>query len=196
MSGKRRVRVNLDALRAVFEIAMAEVNYFLDLETGEVEMVSDEARSDLEEIYALIYDENGNRTVSLAEHLRQRIDLPDWYRDTLIIADLVEQHCGDRFLSIDAAGPHEDYQDLERFIGRGIEPDRLRERFWAAIQGRGAFGRFKDLLARHPDLEQRWFAYKAERVEERMQAWLAYHEIEPVPEQQAAVLATCSIRRV
>jgi hypothetical protein len=66
--------------------------------------------------------------------------------------------------------------------GREVESDRLREQLWEAIQGRGAFCRFKDLLARHPDLEQRWYAFKARRVEQRMLEWLAYHDIEPVSE--------------
>jgi hypothetical protein len=103
----------------------------------------------------------------------------------LITADLVEQHYGERFLSIDPGEPHDDYRDMERFIGREIESERLRERFGETIQGRGAFRRFKDLLARYPDLEQRWYTFKAERVEQRMRDWLAYHGIEPMSKQEA-----------
>jgi hypothetical protein len=69
---------------------------------------------------------------------------------------------------------------MEHFIGREIESDRLRERFWEAIRGRGAFRRFQDLLARHPNLEEHWYDFKADRVEQRMLNWLAHHNIEPV----------------
>jgi hypothetical protein len=185
MNEKRRVKVNLDELSAAFEIRMMEADNYLDLETGEVVMVTDEARSDLEEIYDRTYDEDGNRVVSLEEHLRQRNDFPDWYKEMLVAADLVEQHYGERFLSIDPGEPHDDYRDMERFVGREIESDRLQKRFWEAIQGRGAFRRFKDLLARYPELEQRWYTFKAERVERRIRDWLAYHGIEPVSEQEA-----------
>ncbi|MBN1812076.1 MAG: hypothetical protein JXA14_09600 [Anaerolineae bacterium] len=182
MSEKRKVKVNLDELSAAFEIKMMEADNYLDLETGEVVMVTDEARSDLEEIYDEIYDEDGNRLVPLVNYLQQRDDFQDWYKDMLVTADLVEQHYGERFLSIDPGESHDDYRDMERFIGREVESDRLREQLWEAIQGRGAFCRFKDLLARHPDLEQRWYAFKAKRVEQRMLEWLAYHDIEPVSE--------------
>jgi hypothetical protein len=184
MSEKRRVKVNLDELSAAFEVKMMEVDNYLDLETGEVVMVTDEARSDLEEIYDKIYDEDGKRLISMEECLQQRNDLQGWYKEMLVTADLVEQHYGKRFLSIDPGEPHDDYRDMERFIGREIESERLRERFFEAIQGHGVFRRFKDLLARHPDLEQRWYAFKAKRVERRMLDWLAYHNIEPVSEQE------------
>ena len=179
MSEKRKVKVNMLELSAAFEIKMMEIDNFLDLETGEVVSVTEEARWDLEEIYDEIYDEEGHRRVSMEEYLQQRDDLVDWYKDTLVSADLVEQHYGKRFLAIDPGDPYADYRDMERFIGREIESDRLRERFWEATRGRGAFRRFKDLLARYPNLEERWYDFKADRVEKRMLDWLAYHNIEP-----------------
>jgi len=184
MSEKRKVRVNLDELSAAFDITMMETDNYLDLETGEVVMVTNEARWDLEEIYDEIYDEDGNRVVSLEEYLQQRDDLPEWYKETLIEANRVEQDAGDRFLFIDPGSSHEDYRDMERFI-RKVEDDRLRERLWDAIQGRGAFRRFKDLLVRHADVEKRWYAFKAERIEEGMLGWLTYHGIEPITSDEA-----------
>jgi hypothetical protein len=47
-------------------------------------------------------------------------------------------------------------------------------------QGRGAFRRFKDLLARHPQEEEAWFEFKDARLQKRVADWLAYHNIEPV----------------
>lgn len=82
MSEKRKVKVNLDELSAAFEIKMMEADNYLDLETGEVVMVTDEARSDLEEIYDEIYDEDGNRLVPLENYLQQRDDFQDWYAES------------------------------------------------------------------------------------------------------------------
>ena len=183
MGKKRKVKVNLHELSAAIETKMMGVDNYLDLETGQVVMVTDEARMDLEDIYDEIYDKKGNRVVSLEEHLQQRDDLQEWYKETLITADLVKLHYRERFVAIDPGEPYSDYHDMERFIGHRIENDRLRGQFWEAIQGRGAFRRFNNLLARHPDLEQRWYAFKADQVERRMQAWLAYHDIEPVSAQ-------------
>lgn len=42
-----------------------------------------------------------------------------------------------------------------------------------AIQGRGAFRRFRDVLGRWPDELERWFEFAAERKRGRARAWLA-----------------------
>jgi hypothetical protein len=179
MSAKRKVKVNLDELSAAFEMRVMAADNYLDLETGEVVVVTEEARSDLGDIYKEIYDEDGNQVISLEEYLQQRDDLQDWYQDALIRIDQIQRDTGDRFLFIDPSSSQEDYRDMERFIRR-VEDDHLRERLWDAIQGQGAFRRFKELLVRHPDVEQRWYAFKAERVEERISSWLAYHDVEPI----------------
>jgi hypothetical protein len=141
--------------------------------------VDDETRRTLEELYDEIYDEQGNRTISLKDHLAERDDLQDWMKELLLEADMVEQWYGSRFIAIDPGAPYDDYRDMERFIRR-VEDERLRDRLWDAIQGRGAFRRFKDTLARHPGLEDRWFEFKAAQTEQRMRDWLNANDIEPI----------------
>ena len=97
----------------------------------------------------------------------------------ILEADLVEQGYGTRYLCVERDDPYGDYRDMERFIGT-VRDDRLSERLWDAIQGRGAFRRFKDLLARHPDVEEAWFAFKDARLRRRVANWLEFHNIEPI----------------
>jgi hypothetical protein len=52
-----------------------------------------------------------------------------------------------------------------------------------AIQGKGAFRRFKDTLARSPSEEQRWYAFQEERLRARVREWLEEEELEPENEQ-------------
>lgn len=61
-----------------------------------------------------------------------------------------------------------------------VEDEELRELLFAALDGRGAFGRFKDVLAGCPGERQRWFRYKDERMEDRVRDWLRDLGIEPV----------------
>jgi hypothetical protein len=97
-----------------------------------------------------------------------------------------EQGFGTRYLRVERGDPYGDYRDMERFVGT-VEEDRLRERLWDAIQGRGAFRRFKDLLARHPQVEEAWFEFRDARLQKRVANWLAYHNIEPLQKQKAGV---------
>jgi hypothetical protein len=50
-----------------------------------------------------------------------------------------------------------------------------------AIDGKGAFRRFKDVLMSHGAERERWFAFRSERLRVFMEAWLAAHALKPVP---------------
>jgi hypothetical protein len=55
----------------------------------------------------------------------------------------------------------------------------LQEELLAAIQGRGAFGRFKDVLHRRGLLEE-WYRYRREQLTAAAKKWL---EAEGIPYQ-------------
>jgi hypothetical protein len=55
----------------------------------------------------------------------------------------------------------------------------LREKLELALDGRGAFRRFKNVLAGYPSERERWFAFHHERLQEAMEEWLADNDIEP-----------------
>ncbi len=183
MSEKRKVPVDMDELNTAFTFTNPDVQYYLDLETGDVILVTTDTLDDLESIYGQIGAEEDILTRPLAEHLQRRddINVNEWDMVALLQADLVERSGPDRVLLVEPISSHEAYQNMAFFIVREIGSERLRERFEDAIRGRGAFRRFKDLLARYPDLEKRWYAFEAKCIEQYMQDWLDAHDIEPVP---------------
>jgi hypothetical protein len=78
----------------------------------------------------------------------------------------------ERWLLVVGEGSHEGYRDMELFIASVEEPDRA-ERLAIAIEGRGAFRRFKNELARVPGELARWHALAEERQRGRARSWLA-----------------------
>ncbi len=56
---------------------------------------------------------------------------------------------------------------------------RLRDRLEIALDGRGAFRRFKDVLAEYPAERERWFRFRDDRVRKATREWLEDHDIEP-----------------
>lgn len=68
---------------------------------------------------------------------------------------------------------------MEDFIPT-VRDERLQELLDVAIQGRGAFHRFKEVLQRSPMERQRWFDFHATRLEARAREWLADEGCEPV----------------
>jgi len=83
------------------------------------------------------------------------------------------------YMRIDPVSSREQYRWMERFIAT-IEEDDLRHSLLSAIDGKGAFRRFKDVLMSHPVDRERWFAFRSERLRACMEAWLQAHDIEAV----------------
>jgi hypothetical protein len=77
----------------------------------------------------------------------------------------------ERYERIPKAESHEGYQDMVDFIAT-VDNEHLVELLEVAINGKGAFRRFKDVLLNYPEERERWFQFKDERMEERALEWL------------------------
>jgi hypothetical protein len=143
----RKIEVSLGDLMCAFEDASWEMSRYLDLETGRVVMITDETRRELESIYEEVYDPDAEQPLDLAGILQQR-DLPEWQQQELLEADQIDKLYGSRYIGVPQADSHEGYRDMEDFITT-VEDERLQDQLWQAIGGRGAFRRFKDVLAHH-----------------------------------------------
>lgn len=136
MEGRKTLRINLDELCSALKDSSYEHDYYLDLETGEILLISD------------YVDEE--ETQKLTDKIDEN---PECYEQ------------------IPKAEPRDGYEDMEDFIAT-VEDGHISELLQVAIDGKGAFRRFKDVLARYPEERERWFRFKDERMEERALEWL------------------------
>jgi hypothetical protein len=86
----------------------------------------------------------------------------------------------DRWLEVPNLGSHDGWRDMADFIGTlddQVGADRLTD----AIDGRGAFSRFRRELDRHPELIRRWQAFSAECRVGRARSWLASQSYDALP---------------
>jgi len=84
------------------------------------------------------------------------------------------------FLRIEPASSREQYRWMERFIPL-VEEDDLRGKLGQAIDGKGAFRRFKDVLMSYAEDREKWFTFRSERLRTFMEAWLTAHAINATP---------------
>ena len=135
-----------------------ETVYFLELETGRLILLTADTNAEYEALRESIgeVDEAGWPAAFAA--VLSEWEGPDWERDTLRDAERVWTGFPGLFLRVPQADSRAGYQDMEEFIGTVANP-RLAERLSRAIQGRGAFRRFKDTLLEHEAERQRWFAF-------------------------------------
>ncbi len=176
----RKLKIDIDELISAMDDASYGHDYYLDVETGRILLVTDETRSQLEEIYEAAPDEESDGDFDLESSLEQ-LDLPDWQKDALREADEVEGGFGDRYISIPQVGSDEAYGDMEEFIST-VKNERLKARLWQAIDGGRPFRRFKDVLADYPRERERWFGFEDDRITERVIEWLEDEGIELIQE--------------
>jgi hypothetical protein len=83
------------------------------------------------------------------------------------------------YLRVDPVSSREQYRWMERFIPM-VDNTELRSRLHQAIDGKGAFRRFKDVLMAHAEEREKWFTYRSERLKTFMDAWLQAHSLRAI----------------
>jgi hypothetical protein len=92
-------------------------------------------------------------------------------KEAVQIAEQVEAGFGTRFLRVPTDESREAYRDMEDFI-ESVPDRRLQDRLARAIRGKGAFGRFKDVLVGVPAERERWLAFRDARMRGALDWWL------------------------
>ena len=151
----KELKIDLEMI----EMAMEDVNrdlieYYLDTENGQVIVLSEEA----------------SRYVEDDEYLNIR-DLPDWQKDEIKVAEKILNDQTDRYVNIPEKPSYESYEVMVDFT-EIVEDELLRDKLNIALDGKGAFRRFKNVLKNYPDYEKKWFAFKSSRMEEEVTDWL------------------------
>jgi hypothetical protein len=85
-----------------------------------------------------------------------------------------------RWLFLPGEGSHEAYRDLQRFIST-VDDDDLAALLTEAIEGRGAFRRFRAVLERDPAQYTRWHRFDADARLGHARSWLADHGYQARP---------------
>lgn len=137
---------------------------------------------DLDELYSAMEDSSYEHDYYLDLKTGEILFVSDYVDDEESdkLKDKINEH-PERYEQIPKAEPHEGYKDMEDFIAT-MEDEQLAELLEVAIQGKGAFRRFKDVLARYPEEREMWFRFKDEKMEERALEWLDGIGIRPVTE--------------
>ena len=76
-----------------------------------------------------------------------------------------------RYLLIPALESSESYRFMEKFITT-VKDLSLQKMLAVAIDGRGAFRRFKDVLLHCPEERERWFEFELEMIKQKALDWL------------------------
>jgi len=180
----KKLAIDWMQLEMAFDDSSYESSYYLDTETGQVLMVTEETRWKLESIYEEYAGLDDSADFDLPAILPQ-MELPDWQQEEVLIANEIGDGFNPRYLAIPERQTGEAYQIMRDFIVT-VEDERLEDRLWNAISGRGAFRYFKDVLAQYPQEQKRWHAYQEARFMQQIHEWLEMEGIEPTNQPRQA----------
>ena len=125
-------------------------------------------RFDFDEVYSYLDRQTGEVLTDSSDY---PLDiLPDEEDENFEEAIAEFESC---YLQISQGDSRDGYEDMEDFI-ETVQDKHLQDLLGVAIQGRGAFGRFKDVLRRSEYFleRNRWFAFSEEREYSRAVEWL------------------------
>ena len=176
----RKLKANISDIADVQEVNSPEISHFLDLETGEVVMVTEEDNSAIEDFYEQVDlqdDESEEVIQAKFEEWLDEYDCPEWQKDSIRPAFMVERNAGERYIQIPESDSHDGYNDMVGFTAT-VKDEHLQNLLSVALNGKGAFRRFKDVLYKYPEEQERWFKHSREQTEQRVREWLESEDIE------------------
>lgn len=140
------------------EMQMDEYRKYLCKETGEIVSVSTEELSIAEE----------------SEEDDDFSEYPDWQQDSIKDAmDVIVNW--ENYVELPDKWEINEYDIMEDFCG-SIRNDRISNALYSAIQGRGAFRRFKDVIIRF-GVEKDWYNFREEALKEIAINWCEENDI-------------------
>jgi hypothetical protein len=173
----KKLRIDTLQLDIAFENSADEMDYFLDRETGAVILVTEDDKRAISDFEEDVDIEEGDDEQAKFEKWLEDYRCQDWQKESIREAFPVMMDSSGRFAAIPKQDSREGYRDMEAFV-ETVEDGNLRRLLDVALNGKGAFRRFKDALYDFPAESERWFKFSEERVKERILEWLEDEEIE------------------
>ena len=143
----------------------------LDTSTGEVLTMLEEAYRAVER-----YIDEGSESAAFEAWAKEEA-CAEWMIGELRDAYRILTDYSERYVEVPPADTRDAYRDMEDFI-ETVEDEQFANRLWRAIEGKGAFRRFKDTLYDRPAEQERWYKFKDDCLRQRAIEWLESLDIE------------------
>lgn len=152
--------VKLQDIVDEMEMQMDECHKYLNTEIGEIITVSSEDLGIAEES-----DEDDDFS-----------EYPDWQRDSINEAlDVLMNWGSGKYIELPDKWDIHEYSIMEGFCGY-VGNDRIGNALYSAIQGRGAFRRFKDAVFRY-GIEDSWYKFRDDALKKLAIEWCKHNNV-------------------
>jgi hypothetical protein len=165
----RRLEINFDEIQKAQEDTEREAfDYFLDKETGEVIILSQDIINRAWEILSESYDDIADFEDVEPDEIP---DIPDWMEDEIELALDVFMNKHDHYIRIPERNPAKMYAAMTTFADT-VQNQGLKDSLCRALNGPGSFRRFKDTLAAFQKEKKLWHGFNAKASRNEIEEWL------------------------
>ncbi len=148
--------IKLNDIVEALDFDSLESNYFYDVANSCVVMISEEE-------------------FGYAENEKDLSEIPEWQRESVKLTEKIRYSAIANFIRLPEKHEINEYRMMEHFI-MTLELGKVRDDLWSAIEGRGAFRRFKDRVYYH-GLDQQWYNYRDEAFKKFAREWCESNKI-------------------
>ncbi|HHN65652.1 MAG TPA: hypothetical protein ENK09_09855 [Nitrospirae bacterium] len=174
-----QMKVNYDRIQEAMEDVKRDIHdYYLDLSTGEIITVP---VAEINRILNVLYMEDDDDPDSAEVLFDSAINMefqPTEKDEAAIDLMLRVIEEGERYIRIPERPSSHAYRVMKSFA-LTVYDTSLREALLRALDGPGAFRRFKDLLKRDKKQRKRWHSYNAHEMRRFIEGWLRQRGIDP-----------------
>ena len=168
-----KLKISRMDFELAFDLSSYETTVYLDTETGVVIFVENYTVHQLEELLT-----NEETLDDIQASMQAQTNLSETDREQLMDAARVERATANHYRMLPKQDSRDGYQDMQEYI-ESLEDEHLGKLLEVAIQGSGAFGRFKDVLYGYAEAQENRFKFRAERERQRTLDWFESGGIEP-----------------
>lgn len=176
----KKIKVKFNEIQQAMEdIVRDSFDYYLDTETGEILPFSYEL---LQEMKSRLYNEGTEELRDDLEYIEfdEEPDLPDWLTDEIDLALEILLDPVGRYVRIPERDTTSAFRSMHAFV-ETVEDPELKKRLTRALDGKGAFRKFKDILLGYQKERKRWHGFDAREMKKTIHDWLRSLGIEGTP---------------
>lgn len=165
----KKLHIDFDEIQKAREDTEREAfDYFLDRETGEVVVLSEDIIRKTQETLSRSYDD-----VEEFEDVEpdEIPEIPEWMEDEVELALDVLVNEQDRYIRIPERSTVDTYTAMKEFA-EALDTEPLKDQLLKALDGQGSFRKFKDLLGPFPKERKLWYSMNAKAARKEIEEWL------------------------
>ncbi|MFZ2197287.1 MAG: UPF0158 family protein [Thermodesulfovibrionales bacterium] len=164
------MKIDFDEIqKAMEDTARDAFDYFLDRETGEIIILSEDIIKKAQEILEESYDDDIGDFEDV--EVEKVPVIPEWMEDEIELALDIFIYEKERYARIPERNHHHGYNTMKEFAAT-LEDEMLKQTLLGLLDGKNAFRRFKDALGEYPKERKLWYGFNAKASRNEIEAWL------------------------